>query len=199
MSTIDSAASGTHSDALSAGLVALMHGIVEREVSPTTWQAIVRNETRVREVLPLFGLELMLDDLEGYAFLRQRENAPARLVARRPLSFHASVLLVFLRKKLLELDHSGGPVRLVLSTQEIVDGVTPFLKERANEAKTFDKIVGHIKKVESYGFIRRLESADDEWEVRRVLKQFVTATFLKELDDKLASYAAAHAAEEHSS
>jgi hypothetical protein len=169
-----------------------MQGIVEREVSPETWLAIVRNETRVRELLPLLGLDLILDDVEGYAFVRQRagQSDVPRLVARRPLSLPVSLVLVILRRRLLELDHSGGAVRLVLSTQEIVDALAPFLKDVTNEARVVDKIVTHLRKVEELGFVRRLEGADDKWEVRRVLKQFVTASFLQELDEKLASYRA---------
>ena len=57
----------------------------------------------------------MLDEAEGYAFLRARpheedDNAEKlpRLVARRPLSFPVSLLLALLRKKLAEFDAGGG-------------------------------------------------------------------------------------------
>ncbi len=58
----------------------------------------------------VLGLELHIDEAEGYAFLRsvaEFEESPSplpRLVARRPLTFQMSLLLVLLRKKLLELD-----------------------------------------------------------------------------------------------
>ena len=51
-------------------------------------------QARVRDYVAVLGLELMLDEAEGYAFLRSRPEAedgpdtglrPPRLVARRPL------------------------------------------------------------------------------------------------------------------
>ena len=68
----------------------------------------------------MLGLELVLDEAEGYAFLRSRPESEddgnsklPRLVARRPLSFPVSLLLALLRKKLAEFDAGGGETRLV--------------------------------------------------------------------------------------
>ncbi len=62
----------------------------------------------------------MLDEAEGYAFLRSRqdedEDAQAvmpRLVVRRQLSYPVSLLLALLRKKLAEFDAGGGDTRLI--------------------------------------------------------------------------------------
>ncbi len=69
----------------------------------------------MRDYVAVLGLELVLDEAEGYAFLRsrpgrRRDAAPKlpRLVARRPLSFPVSLLLALLRKKLAEFDAGGG-------------------------------------------------------------------------------------------
>jgi hypothetical protein len=66
----------------------------------------------------VLGLELVLDEAEGYAFLRARPEEEdsdtsasklPRLVARRPLSFPVSLLLALLRKKLAEFDAAVTP------------------------------------------------------------------------------------------
>ena len=79
------------------------------------WNDLV---TAVRDYVAVLGLELAVDEAEGYAFLRSRvpededDAAPMpRLVARRPLSFPVSLLLALLRKKLAESDAKLVPMR----------------------------------------------------------------------------------------
>jgi len=140
-----------------------------------------------------------------YAFLKNRaepeeeDSAPRlpRLVARRPLSFPVSLLLALLRKKLLEFDAGGGETRLVLSRDEIVELVRVFLPDGPNEARLIDQIESTINKVVELGFLRRLKPAGggatgaSGFEVRRILKAFVDARWLGELDERLAAYQSA--------
>ena len=79
------------------------------------------------------GLELIVDEAEGYAYLRQRaavegEAELPRLVARRPLGFQVSLLLVLLRKKLAESDAQGDGTRIILSREQIADVVRPTVR-----------------------------------------------------------------------
>ena len=147
----------------------------------------------------MLGLELTLDDAEGYAFLRSRPDAEdesgartPRLMARRPLSFHVSLMLALLRKKLAEFDAGGDDTRLVLSRDEIVEMVRVFLPESSNEARVTDRIDGHLNRIVELGFLRRMKVPGAEaFEVRRILKAFVDAQWLAEFDAKLAEYRAA--------
>ncbi len=50
-----------------------------------------------------------------------------RLIPRRALSFHVSLLLALLRKKLAEFDAQGGDTRLMLTREQIVEMVRVFL------------------------------------------------------------------------
>jgi hypothetical protein len=154
----------------------------------------------VRDYVTVLGLELMLDEAEGYAFLRSRTE-PAddestvrvpRLIARRPLSFPVSLLLALLRKKLAEFDASGGETRLVLTRDDIVELIRVFLPDSSNEARLVDQIDTHIGKVVDLGFLRRLKSSSGplSYEVRRILKAFVDAQWLSEFDTRLSEYRA---------
>jgi hypothetical protein len=179
---------------LSAVLVALMKAVLYREDDPARWQALLEVQSRVRDHVAVLGLELMLDDSEGYAYLRQRaprEGEPEvpRLVQRRPLSYPVSLLLALLRKKLAEHDARAGDTRLVLTRDEIVETMRLFLADTANEAKLVDKVEAHVNKVVELGFLRRLRGRDEHlYEVRRILKAFVDAQWLGELDRRLAEY-----------
>ncbi len=191
---------------LSALVIPLLKGVIYREAAGSLWNALYALQSRVRDYVSVLGLELVLDEAEGHAFLRSRvpladdaEDAAAaklpRLIARRPLGFQVSLLLALLRKKLAEFDASGGDTRLVLSRDEVVEIVRVFLPEHSNEAKLVDQIEKHLDKIVELGFLRRLKPASGapagqmaSFEVRRILKAFVDAQWLAELDTRLDAY-----------
>jgi len=180
---------------LSPVLIALMKGITSRDDDAAVWQALLELQARVREYVAVLGLELILDEAEGYAYLRQRaaaEGEPelARLVARRQLGYPVSLMLALLRKKLAEFDAGSGEARLILSAEQIADLVRLFLADTANEAKLMDRVDSDIKKIVELGFLRKLRGSEDRFEVRRILKSFVDAQWLSEFDRRLADYKA---------
>lgn len=185
---------------LSALVILLLKGVIYREADAGLWNALLNLQARVRDYVAVLGLELTLDEAEGYAFLRARQEgegdaAPRlpRLVARRPLSFPVSLLLALLRKKLAEFDASGGDTRLVLSRDEVVELVRVFLPESSNEARLIDQIETHLNKVVELGFLRKLKPGAGQtgaFEVRRIIKAFVDAQWLADFDARLAAYQA---------
>ena len=175
--------------ALSLLLITLFKGVLYREEDGPLWQSLQQLQAQVRDYVTVLGLELALDEAEGYAFLKSLpppaddSAAPLpRLIARRPLSFPVSLLLALLRKRLAEHDASGDQVRLILSQSEIIDLIRVFLPDASNEARLIDQIDSHINKVIELGFLRRLKqnsAVDSEkgqiFEVRRILKAYVDA------------------------
>ena len=197
---------------LSAVVVPLLRGVVYRDGDGALWNALVDGQARVRDHVAVLGLQLVLDEAEGHAFLRSPADGesppaadgdeapdgagPPRLMVRRPLSFPVSLLLALLRKKLAELDAGGGDTRLVLTRDEIVEMVRVFLPESSNEARLVDRIDTHLNRIVELGFLRRMKTgagasrAAATFEVRRILKAFVDAQWLAELDARLADYRA---------
>lgn len=178
---------------LSLPLIALFKGVLYADQKHGEWQSLLDCQAAVSDHVAVLGLELVVDESEGYAFLRQRpdddeENALPRLMARRQLSYPVSLLLVLLRKKLAEHD-AGGELRLVLSREEIHELMRLFLPESANEAKLADRLGMDINKVIEMGFLRRLKRQSDQFEVRRILKAYVDAQWLGEFDQRLGEYA----------
>lgn len=176
-------------------LVTLFKGVLYRDNAPELWQDLLALQARVREHVRLFGLELMLDESEGYAYLRQsvrEEGEPElpRLVQRRQLSYPVSLLLALLRKKLAEHDAGGGDTRLILSREQMVELIRVFVPERSNEAKLVDRIESDINRIVDLGFLRRLRGQDEHYEVRRILKAFVDAQWLSGFEQRLGEYRA---------
>ena len=199
--------------ALSSVVVPLLKGVVYCENDAAVWNGLIHGQAQVRDYVAVLGLELVLDEAEGHAFLRSRPDggagtdgdggevpegsAPPRLVARRPLSFPVSLLLALLRKKLVELDAGGGDTRLVLTRDEIVEMIRVFLPDTSNEARLVDRIDTHLNRVVELGFLRPMKTgpaasartgARTTFEVRRILKAFVDAQWLAEFDARLAEY-----------
>ena len=182
---------------LSAVLIPLLKGVTYRTDDAAHWSALLQLQGRVRDHVAVLGLELMLDDAEGYAFLRSRtvpDDDPAarlpRLVARRPLSFPVSLLLALLRKKLAEFDAGGGDTRLILSREQVAELLRVFTPEGSNEARLIDQVDTQLNKVVELGFVRRLRGQDGVFEVQRILKAFVDAQWLGEFEVRLAAYRA---------
>lgn len=186
----------THPDAsysLSVVLVSLMKGVTFAEADPALWQSLLGLQPRVRDYVALLGLELIVDEAEGFAFLRQRQTQDGeqqlpRLVPRRQLGYPVSLLIALLRKKLAEFDAVSGETRLILGREDITELMRVFLPDTVNQARLMDRIDSHINRVIEMGFLRRLAGRDDQFEVRRVLKAFVDAQWLNEFEQRLAAY-----------
>lgn len=180
---------------LSMVVVSLLRGVLYQDEKGPAWNTLLNLQPRVRDYVAVLGLELVLDEAEGYAFLQSRQEedteettAVPRLVRRQQLSFPVSLLLALLRKKLAESDAAGGETRLILSLDEIADLIRIFLPVGSNEARLIDQIDTHLNKVVKMGFVRPLKGQQQMFEVRRILKAFVDAQWLAEFDRRLQEY-----------
>ena len=187
---------------LSLVVIPLLKGVLYEDTDARLWGELLALQARVRDYMRVLGLELVVDEAEGYAFLRSPpgddEGGLPRLIARRPLSYPVSLLLALLRKRLAEFDATGGDTRLVLTRDEIVELVAVFLPETANEAKRVDQIEAHINRIADMGFVRRLKPAGPNlgppsYEVRRILKAFVDGQWLADFAARLAHYRSTNA------
>jgi hypothetical protein len=200
--TTDSAANDQNR--LGQLLVGLFQGVLYRDSDATMWQPLLDLQGRVRDYCATIGLELILDEAEGYAYLRQRPPVPGdpefpRLVQRRQLSYPVSLILALLRKKLAEFDAVGGDTRLVIGREQITEQVRLFLPQTGNEARLLDRMDAHLNKVVELGFLHRLRGQENQFEVKRILKAFVDAQWLNDFEQRLAQYATHAAADEEAS
>ncbi len=177
---------------LSLVLIQLFKGPLYRDTHDKLWEPLLKLRTPVSDHVAVLGLQVEIDESEGYAFLRSRaiddDLEFPRLVARRTLPFHVSLLLALLRKRLLEFDASSADPRLVLSRDDIVEMLRVFLPESSNDARLTDSIEAHINRVVDLGFLRRLRSDPNQYEVRRIIKAFVDGQWLSNFDQALDEY-----------
>jgi hypothetical protein len=180
---------------LSVAVTQLLKGVVYRDTHDRAWRSLTEFTPQARDYVGTLGLEIYIDEAEGYAFCRQRDPDPddpdplPRLIPRRTLSFHVSLLLALLRKKLAEFDAQGADTRLILTREQIAEMVRVFLPGTSNEARLTDQIDSYLNKCAELGFLRPVKIGEPAYEVRRILKAFVDAQWLADFDDRLAEYA----------
>lgn len=182
-------------------LIALLKGIVYSH-QEEVWNALIlpENERDVRNYFADIHLDVIIDKSEGYAYLKQQqsesseetddakpEDAP-KLIRKRQLTFHVSLLCILLRKYLIENDQEGESTKAILSREEIENQMKLYLKESSNEAVIHKQIDNAIRKVEDEGFLRRMKTEQEQYEVNRIIKAFVNADQIRDLLERYKEY-----------
>lgn len=178
---------------LSRVVIPLLRGVVYQADNPATWALLRRQHARVKDHMAVMGLELVIDEAEGYAHLRQMDHDDVdlpRLIPRHRLSFRVSLLLALLRKRLAEFDASSSDPRLILTRDQIAELIRVHLPQSTNEVRLASDVDSLIGKVEALGFLRKITGQDRTYEVRRILKAYVDAQWLAEFDERLREYLA---------
>jgi len=179
---------------LSEVVIHLLKGILFRQQHPVLWNDLLKIQGQLEDYIKVLGLELSLDDSEGYAWLMQKTESEddkttlPRLIARRPLSYPMSLLCVLLRKKMAEADKSGAEVRVIVARQDIINAMLVFMPDKCNEAQTAATINAIINKVVELGFLRKLKNDNENLEIQRIISALVDADWVASVNEKLKIY-----------
>lgn len=173
-----------------------MQGVVYRTTHEDVWRTLERDSAQVQDHFVTIGVRVIIDQVEGYAFLRtvdteEESDALPRLVKRRALTYPVSLLLLLLRKRLAEFEGGGDEGKLVLERDQIVEMLRLFLKDSTNETRLVRQVDQTITKAVDLGFLHKLRGAKDRsaFEVRTILKAYVDAETMADFAGQLAAYA----------
>ena len=176
---------------LSNAYISLLKGIIIKENKEKIWDTILNYRNQIEDYFRQLGLTLKLYEEEGYCYLQQIEDDEAnnllKLVPKTQLSLHLSLLLVSLRKYMLE-STANGDEKIVISKEEIFVKMKNYLKETSNEIRQEKEITSYIKKIEEMKFIRKLKNSDNKYEILRLLASFVDAQWLDDLNKCILEY-----------
>ena len=176
---------------LSNAYISLLKGIIIKENKGKIWETILNYRNQIEDYFRQLGLTLKLYEEEGYCYLQQIEDDEAnnllKLVPKTQLSLHLSLLLVSLRKYMLE-STANGDEKIVISKEEIFIKMKNYLKETSNEIRQEKEITSYIKKIEEMKFIRKLKNSDNKYEILRLLASFVDAQWLDDLNKCILEY-----------
>lgn len=178
---------------LSPIVVQMLKGPVYRDTHEALWQPLIRQRAQVADYVAVLGLRVEIDETDGFAYLGSLPDDPdseevPRLVRRHKLSFHTSMLLALLRKRLAEFDADSTEGQLVVTTAQLTELMRLYLPDAVNEAKLQKDIETNINRVKDLGFLRQLRGSADQFEVRPILRAFVDGQFLADLDAELDRY-----------
>ena len=179
---------------ISEVLIHLMKGILYKEEKPLLWERLSLQQAAVRDYLSIINLDVVIHDSDGFAYLKNREpedseSSLPKLVAKRPLSYPVSLILVLLRRRLTEHDTISAEARLIIETSELYEIVSSFLAASNNEVRLLKRFDSYLLRIHELGFIRFLNKERTKFEVKRILKAFIDAQWLADFDAKLQAYA----------
>jgi hypothetical protein len=159
------------------------------------WESLRAERDHVAHYFRQIGQELIIDETEGYAFLRQIEVDGAermpRIGRRQSLGYTATLLLVCLREELARFDAApGDSTRLVLTKGQLRELVGQFLRESNNQLRDLRTIDAAIKRIEELGFLRTVGATESEtFEIMRILKARFGPSELESVKDRLRRHA----------
>lgn len=172
----------------------LLGGPLYLEDAPL-WETLLRDQDEIGGYFRQIGLELVVDEAEGFAFLRQLEpradERVPRLIRRQKLTYGATLLLVCLRDELNRFDTQTADQTVLRRTrrelQELVGG---FLRESNNQVRDLKAVDASIEQLSALGFIKAVgASAPDTFEVRRIIKARFGAGELEAVKERLRRHA----------
>lgn len=171
----------------------LSKGIVYRH-QDDVWRRLQQHLPEVKRHFLTVGMEVYVDEAEGYALLRQlpyadeQANWP-KLSEKRQLTYPVTLLCVLLRKMLLDADAQDGSTGLVVSGQELKEQLAVFLPTTGtDETKLARQMDTYLRAVEELRFLRPLKGEDDRFEVSRVLNAYIRIEDLETLLLKLRAH-----------
>jgi len=159
------------------------------------WETLRADRQAISQYFREIGQELVIDEAEGYAFLRQIEidgvDRVPRIGRRQPLGYTATLLLVCLREELARFDAApSDSTRLVLTREQLRELVGQFMRETNNQIRDQRTIDTAINRVEELGFLRPFGTAEsDSFEIMRILKARIGPSELQEIRDRLHTHA----------
>ena len=177
-------------------LIKLLQNIVYDD-DKTTWNDIMAFQHQIRNHFAIMGIELILNEQEGFAYLSQPDNIDGeviqvpRLVRRMPISYEVTLLCVVLREALEEFDIKNTDARkLFLTSKDMKDRIELFFGDRTDKVKLLERLDNYINTAASLGFLKEIEVRSHEannktYEVRRVLKSKINNEKLEEIRAKM--------------
>jgi len=179
----------------SKSIVKLLKGTVESK--ETIWKDILTYQKEIQNYISQIGLELIIKEDDGYAFIKQFEidvdDNTIGLVSRRQVGFETSIVLIILRQIIEEFE--SNPIDFQISEKfitqsELKEQISFFLPEKFNKVKFINDIEKYIKRVEDLGYIKEASTNESEkkYKIHKIIKEKITLDDLKEFKQNLQRY-----------
>lgn len=181
-----------------AAIIKLLQGPVYAD-DKNTWREILGWQSAIQEYFGKIGLQLIIAEQDGFARVLQpeagedEEQPLPRLMKKQALNYEATLLAVMLREGLEEFDVRSDGTKYFLTQKEIKERIELFYKEQTNKSKLWRDLSKPITALLNIGILRlnREDAANkdnNQYEVKRIVKAFISNEKLEEIKQKLADY-----------
>ena len=190
-------------DESSIAAVHLLQGVVYQD-EERIWDLVISHRPRLDAYFGRIGLRLVIDEGEGFAFLRQLDDSELenvrgydllpKLFRKKRLSYDATLVCVLLREELRRFEEEEVEnARCVVPTGELLEKWKAFFPEANDETKLRKALNVALTTLEELKFIREFTKEPQEWEIRRILKARLPVAELERLLTELKSESNARA------
>ncbi len=164
------------------------------------WLMLRSEFERVRDHFAQMGLALVLDEVGGYAYLRQAVAdadegwtesglAPVpRILRRTPFSYHQTIFLVLLRERLLRHEQSPNTdAALYMDVADITEMLQPYYPESNNEKKFFEAVQALIRRFDGLNLLTPMRNRSESiFRVEPIIKAKLPPDRIEEIRQRLA-------------
>jgi hypothetical protein len=180
-------------NAWSLAAVHLLQGHVDSDQSKV-WDAILQGRSPLELHFARLGLDLVVDETEGIAYLRQipDDDLPAgydqlpKLFRSVRLGYDATLLCILLRDEYRRFEEEDlDNQRCVIETSVLADQWQSFFPPHDDEVRVRRDLSAALRKLEALGFIKKFATKPEAWEVRRMLKARLPLSELESLRQQL--------------
>lgn len=165
--------------------------------SDSVWDDILFYRESIQKYVNIIGLELIIKENDGYAFLKQfiidDDDNTIGLVSRKQVGFETSVLLVVLRQVLEDFENNptdfSGSEKFI-DKEELIDQIELFLPEKYDKVGYLKELESYIKRIEKLGYIKRVSTDEltERYKIHKIIKEKVSIDALEEFKNKLKAY-----------
>ncbi len=181
-----------------AAVIKLLQGPVYAD-DKNIWRELVGWQSAIQEYFGRIGLELVVSEQDGFARVLQPEadendDSPLpRLMRKQSLNYEATLLAVMLREGIEEFDVKSEGTKFYLTQKEIKERVELFYKDLPNKSKQWKDLSRPIAALAAMGILKlnredAVNKDNNQYEVKRIIKAFISNDKLEEIKEKLNSY-----------
>ena len=179
--------------------IALLKGpIIKKGTNDKLCNLVIRDRMFIDSYFSKIGLTLLVEEGDGYAFLRQKEEGEdedyqevTKLIRKVRLTPEESFLCVILREALDYFESSDNLSDIcALTESEIIDRLKDYSYEYTDELRFKNKLRTTLNKLQELGYVEDLtDKASNEenhtFEVKRIIRAIITPSFLEEFRNKI--------------
>lgn len=177
--------------------VRLLQGAVYLD-DTKTWDLVLANKSRLETYFSRIGLVLVIDEPEGFAYLRQIEDHEfpegyermPKMLRKSRLGYELTLFCVLLRDELRRFDEQSSEAeRCIIDMPDLFARLRELLPDGEDEVRSKKKLEHLLARAMELGFVRKLPSSPPVFEIKPIIKARITAERLEELKDQLTDYA----------